>query len=317
MMRSQCYRSVRRRSADAVRHRVDAAPPGRRILVRMKFFPTTAAPLPERNSCAQAHASLSWTAQWLRPQWPAPEGVRAVCTSRAGGASVAPFDAMNLGSHVGDLPAAVASNRARLHQSMGARPVFLNQVHGTEVIALQHGQIDAVAADGSWTDLPALACTVMVADCLPVLLCSRDGGRVAALHAGWRGLSGVQTAGVAPGIIARFLQQQAALGVAPWQWLAWLGPCIGPLAFEVGEEVRAAFLAQAAHAHEAFVARAKGKWSADLALLARQQLQSAGVEQVYGNDSSSAWCTVRNPSRYFSYRRDRVTGRQAAAIWRV
>lgn len=261
-----------------------------------------------------ARDAPAWPADWLRPLWPAPANVHGFCTGRAGGVSVAPYDALNLGEHVGDLPQAVAANRAQLQQALGVRPVFLNQVHGTEVLALQVDCADGAQADGSWTEQPGLACTVMVADCLPVLLCSADGARVAALHAGWRGLAG--GAG-ATGVLESFLQSQSALGVPPEQWMAWLGPCIGPQAFEVGDEVRAAFVGHSSAASSAFTPHGPGKWLANLALLARQRLQAAGVAPVYGNDSSAPWCTVGNRLRFFSHRRDRVSGRQAAGIWRV
>lgn len=266
------------------------------------------------NPPSDARAAPAWHADWLRPHWPAPASVRAFCTGRAGGVSVAPYNALNLGDHVGDAPGAVAANRAQLQQALGVRPVFLNQVHGTEVLALHADCADGAQADGSWTAHPGLACTVMVADCLPVLLCSADGARVAALHAGWRGLAG--GAG-AVGVLESFFQSQSAQGVAPEQWMAWLGPCIGPQAFEVGDEVRAAFVDHSSAASQAFKPHGPGKWLADLALLARQRLQSAGVAQVYGNDGSAPWCTVGNPLRFFSHRRDRVSGRQAAGIWRV
>jgi hypothetical protein len=208
----------------------------------------------------------------------------------------------------------VAANRAHLQEALGVRPVYLNQVHGTELLELHPGCADGAPADGSWTDATGLACTVMVADCLPVLLCSLEGQRVAALHAGWRGLAG----GVGRvGVLESFLQSQSGLGRVPAQWMAWLGPCIGPQAFEVGDEVRAAFADQRGAASLAFTPLESGKWLADLALLARQRLLAAGVQQVYGNDSSAPWCTVGNPLRFFSHRRDRVSGRQAAGIWRV
>ena len=260
----------------------------------------------------------TWPASWLRPQWPAPTNVRAICTSREGGISGAPYDSLNLGDHVGDQPAAVAANRLQVQQALGVKTVFLDQVHGTDVLALPQVGAVGARADGSWTQARGLACTVMVADCLPVLLCTTDGCRVAALHAGWRGLSDAAKLGAAQcpsGVIETFLREQAALGVAPAQWMAWLGPCIGPQAFEVGVEVRNAFLRAAPEAATAFVPLAPGKWLADLAGLARQRLQAAGVSQVYGNDSSASWCTVGNPLRFFSHRRDRVSGRFAAGIW--
>ncbi|MEI7515132.1 MAG: peptidoglycan editing factor PgeF [Betaproteobacteria bacterium] len=262
----------------------------------------------------------AWPAHWQRPQWPALAKVRAFCTSRAGGLSGAPYDSMNLGQHVGDRREAVAANRLKLQQVLGVQAVFLNQVHGCDVVALPHGGADGVPADGSWTSARGLACTVLVADCLPLLLCTTDGSRVAALHAGWRGLAGVPAPGAAEpetGVIETFLRDQASLGVAPSNWIAWLGPCIGPQAFEVGNEVRQAFFPGSPSAALAFVPHGAGKWLADLALLARQRLHAAGVTGVYGNDSSARWCTVGNPLSFFSHRRDRVSGRFAAGVWLV
>lgn len=257
-------------------------------------------------------------AGWLRPQWPAPSPVHAFCTSRAGGLSGAPYDSLNLGSHVGDQPAAVRANRQILQQALGVSTVFLEQVHGTEVLELPMACADGLRADGSWTRTKGLACTVMVADCLPVLCCTRDGDRIAALHAGWRGLAGAPAPGPSQsskGVIESFVESQAALGIDPGRWMAWLGPCIGPQTFEVGAEVRAAFLRHAAQSEQAFVPHGPDKWLANLALLARQRLEAAGVTAVYGNDGSAPWCTVGNPLRFFSHRRDRVSGRFAAGIW--
>ena len=263
-------------------------------------------------------ASAVWHPGWLRPQWPAPDPVRTFCTSREGGFSAAPYDSLNLGQHVGDLSQRVAANRRALQQALGVRMFFLDQVHGTEVLELPLAGAEGAQADGSWTRAKGLACTVMVADCLPVLMCTQDGDRVAALHAGWRGLAGVPTRGLAHrpvGVVQSFMERQAALGISPSRWMAWLGPCIGPQAFEVGAEVRAAFMRHSAQSKQAFVPQGQGKWRADLALLARQRLESAGVSQVYGNDGSAPWCTVGNPLKFFSHRRDRVSGRFAAGIW--
>jgi hypothetical protein len=232
--------------------------------------------------------------------------------------STPPFDSLNLGTHVGDNADAVHANRSQVQQVLGVRPLFLDQVHGTRVHLAQQSSADGLCADASWTSVPGLACTVMVADCLPILLCTTDGSRVAALHAGWRGLAGSPEAdGPSTGIVEAFLKEQKALGVDGAHWLAWLGPCIGPQAFEVGEEVRAAFVQNAPEAQHAFMPLGQGKWLADLALLARQRLRAASVQQVYGNDSTAPWCTVGNPLRFFSHRRDRVSGRFAAGIWRV
>lgn len=254
--------------------------------------------------------------EWLIPDWPAPAAVRALCTTRAGGVSLGPYASLNLGTHVGDALQAVEQNRARLASSLGARPVFLDQVHGTHMLALQPDTQDGQAADGAFTRERALACTVMVADCLPILLCDTQGRTVAAVHAGWRGLAGVDGVGVVEQICKQFRpfalveRAQAAMEI-----IAWLGPCIGPAAFEVGDEVRAAFVGDTAQAADAFAPVGQGKWLADLAALARGRLQAQGVTQVYGNDSSAPWCTVGNPSQFFSYRRDGFSGRMAACIW--
>lgn len=250
---------------------------------------------------------------WLVPQWPAPAGVRAVCTTRTGGVSLAPYDSLNLGSHVGDDPQHVQQNRAVLQQALGVRPVFMDQVHGTRMVELDYRAPNNWQADGCTTTETGVACTVMVADCLPILLCDAEGHRVAAVHAGWRGLVGRDGQGVVEQIFKGFAFDISKYDVP--KVMAWLGPCIGPLAFEVGSEVRAAFVADQAQAAQCFVPLPGGKWLADLAALARLRLEALGVHSIYGNDSSAAWCTVGNPSRFFSYRRERFTGRLAACIW--
>jgi YfiH family protein len=253
---------------------------------------------------------------WLVPQWPAPQNVHAICTTRAGGASTSPWSSLNLGTHVGDDAAAVLHNRAVLASALGVRPAFMEQVHGTHVQHLALGMADGCVADAAVTHLSGLACTVMVADCLPVLLCDTEGRQVAALHAGWRGLAGqggvgILEAGIMPFMdIATVEYAEEAIKV-----IAWLGPCIGPDAFEVGDEVRAVFVQHATQAATCFKPLGGGKWLADLAGLARQRLRAIGVTEIYGNDSSAPWCTVGNPLRFFSHRRDRVSGRQAACIW--
>ena len=295
---------------------------------------------------------------WLRPDWPAPAHIHALCTSRAGGVSAAPFDSLNLGDHVGDAPAAVTANRqilqAALHRiTPGAQPVFLQQVHGTQVLELQEGQegqegLGALSSnfsanfcfDACLTSAARTACTIMVADCLPVLLTNRQGSVVAAAHAGWRGLAGegdVQgSAGVLEAVFKRFealaLTQQALVAIkkeafidgaassAAADTLVWLGPCIGPQAFEVGAEVRAAFCAHDSAAAVHFVPHGAGKYLADLAGLARQRLHALGITHIYGNDGSAGWCTASNASRFFSHRRDNAalgaSGRFAVCIWR-
>jgi YfiH family protein len=255
---------------------------------------------------------------WLRPDWPAPAGIRAVCTTRAGGVSAAPYDGLNLGDHVGDDPARVASNRAIFEEAIGAQAVFLNQVHGTGVLQIDAATEHASVADACLTDQAGVACTIMVADCLPVLLVGADGNWVAAAHAGWRGLAGQQGVGIIEATCQRFsaLALMDTAQVAT-EIIAWLGPCIGPQAFEVGEEVRAAFVAHDAQAQCMFQADKPGKWRADLAGLARQRLAALGIQQVFGNDGSPGWCTASQASRFFSHRRDQVTGRFAVAIWRA
>ncbi len=247
---------------------------------------------------------------YLIPQWPAPARVRALCTTRAGGVSSAPYDSLNLGEHVGDEPQAVAANRLRFANALAARPVFLSQAHGTDVVTLSADNVHGMVADASLTTQPGLACTIMVADCLPVLFTNTQGNVVAAAHAGWRGLTGQGGTGV----LEQTLTALAVAGAAS-DIMAWLGPCIGPQAFQVGDDVREAFLAHDRAAHALFRPQWAGKWLVDLAGLARMRLRQAGVEQLYGNDGSQAWCTVSNPARYFSHRRDRISGRMAACIW--
>lgn len=237
---------------------------------------------------------------WIVPDWPAPARVRALSTTRAGGVSVAPYDSLNLGIHVGDDPASVADNRAQVRRIVPSEPAWLNQVHGTAVVdaASVAGVPDA---DASVSRTPGAVCVVMTADCLPVLLCDRAGTVVGAAHAGWRGLHG--------GVIEATV---AAMQVAPGDVIAWLGPAIGPAAFEVGDEVRAAFVAVDASADSAFKpAGQPGKWLADIYLLARQRLAALGVTAVYGGDC----CTVSESQRFFSYRRDGVTGRMGTLVW--
>jgi YfiH family protein len=237
---------------------------------------------------------------FITPDWPAPANVRALITTRQGGVSAAPYASFNLGDHVGDDPHHVAQNRADLSACLPAPPAWLTQVHGTTVLdaAIVCG---APQADASVGHLPGVVAVVMTADCLPVLLCDRAGTVVAAAHAGWRGLL--------DGVLERTVDAMAKPAA---ELLAYLGPAIGPSAFEVGDEVRQAFVAHAACAAEAFVASANtGKWMADLYLLARQRLLRVGVDAIYGGHD----CTYRDADRFFSYRRDGVTGRMASLIW--
>jgi len=231
--------------------------------------------------------------------------------------SAAPYASLNLGDHVGDDPALVAANRQIFQQAIGVKPVFLNQVHGIDVVRVDAATPQAVSADASVTTQPGVACTIMVADCLPVLFASHGTPAVAAAHAGWRGLAGQGGSGILEQTYKLFsapaLTGQALQAI---ETVVWLGPCIGPQAFEVGAEVRAAFVAHDAQAALMF-APSGNQWLADLAGLARQRLRALGIAQIYGNDSSPAWCTVSQPSRFFSHRRDRLSGRMAASIWRA
>lgn len=234
--------------------------------------------------------------------------MQAACSTRSGGVSAGPYASLNLGDHVHDDPTRVAENRRRFTLGLNARPVFLSQVHGTGVARLDAASLDGMQADACWTTERGVACTIMVADCLPVLLADARGGAVGAAHCGWRGLA----AGVLEALAAAM---RPVSGRGPCDVVAWLGPCIGPDAFEVGPEVREAFIARDAAAAGAFRPASSGKFMADLPALARQRLRSFGIDQVGGNDGSTAWCTVANPSRFFSHRRDRLSGRFAAACW--
>lgn len=237
----------------------------------------------------------------IRPDWPAPASVRAVVTTRGGGVSRGAYASLNHGDHVGDDAQAVAQNRARLREALdlAAEPSWLKQVHGIDVVEAGFGETGAVA-DGSHTDMMGTVCAVLTADCLPVLLCTRDGSKVAALHAGWRGLAaGVLEAGV------------LAMRVPGAELLAWLGPGIGADAYEVGDDVYRACTEDDADAGSAFRANGPGKWFADMSALARMRLRNMGVEGVFGG----GFCTWRDRERFFSYRRDGVTGRFASLIW--
>lgn len=273
---------------------------------------------------------------WIVPEWPAPANVRALMTTRAGGVSQPPYYSLNPAGHVGDDPVAVAENRRILRQALPAEPLWLNQVHGARVfelalpalsfpisgrgregeglarpIALDAGKLQSgeitPEADASFTRLPGQVCAVLTADCLPVLFCDEAGTVVAAAHAGWRGLAG--------GVLEETVR---AMGVEPGRLLAWLGPAIGPDSFEVGPEVREAFVMQNPMAGIAFRPAFPGtldetprKWLADITMLARIRLAGVGVERVYGGGT----CTFKDVRRFFSYRREGITGRMASLIW--
>ena len=239
--------------------------------------------------------------EWIIPRWPAPARVRAVSTTRAGGMSRPPYAALNLAAHVGDDAGAVAANREHLAQALRlpATPAWLQQVHCTQVVDAA-GATLPVAADAAYAREPGVVCAVLTADCLPVLLCDRGGRAVAAAHAGWRGL--------AAGVIEQAI---AALPVRAGELMAWLGPAIGAEVYVVGEEVRETFVAHDPAAVTAFRPAAGGGWHADLYRLARQRLQNRGVTAVHGGGV----CTYQDPVRFYSYRRDGVTGRMASLIW--
>lgn len=239
-----------------------------------------------------------FVADWLIPDWPAPAGIKACVTTRAGGISVAPFDSFNLGDHVDDDPAAVAHNRALLTSRLHTQPAWLKQVHGIDVVEASPAEVQQ--ADASWSQTAGVACTIMTADCLPALFCNRQGTQVAAAHAGWRGLA----AGVLEAAVDSFAD-------APSEILVWLGPAIGPQAFEVGPEVRDAFIATHPETIEAFVPSVNaGKVMADIYQLARLRLAAHGVTAVYGGGLSTY-----NDERFFSYRRGARTGRFASLVW--
>lgn len=237
---------------------------------------------------------------FLRPGWPASARVQAAMTTRAGGASTGAYDSFNLATHVGDAPEAVAGNRRRLRDALAlpAEPAWLDQVHGNRVVVLPRRE--AAPADAAVTFTPGAVCAVLVADCLPVFLASEEGDRVGIAHAGWRGLA----AGVIEATVA-------ALDCDRGRLVAWLGPSIGPRAFEVGAEVRDAVLAGDGGAGAAFSPGREGRFLADLPELARRRLAAAGVGAVTGGDL----CTHSDAARFYSYRRDGATGRLAALAW--
>lgn len=242
---------------------------------------------------------MTWLEHCIVPDWPAPAHVKALQTTRSGGVSGAPYASLNLGSHVGDAPRAVAYNRQLLSALMPSEPVWLEQVHGVAV-----ANADAAGclpqADAAVAHRKASVCVVMTADCLPVLLCDDKGTVVGAAHAGWRGLCA--------GVIEQTVR---AMDVPPSSLLAWLGPAISQDAFEVGAEVRSAFMQHDASADRAFAPAPENKFMADIYLLARLRLQALGITRIYGGDL----CTYRDAGRFFSYRREGQTGRMGTFIW--
>lgn len=235
----------------------------------------------------------------ITPDWPAPDNILALTTTRIGGVSQGPYASWNLGTNSGDDPEVVALNRDLLKRFHVPAPTWPRQVHATQAAYLPADA--APEADAVWTDQPGVTCAILTADCLPVLFTTRDGHRVAAAHAGWRGL--------VAGVLEATVQ---ALASPPTEILAWLGPAIGPQAFEVGPEVRAAFLQHDPEAEAAFLSNRPGHWLADLYLLARQRLHACGIDAIHGGNA----CTWTDAERFFSYRRDGQTGRMASLILR-
>ncbi len=237
---------------------------------------------------------------WITPNWNAPKQVKALASTRIGGCSKSPYEGLNLGMHVGDDPILVQRNRDLLQQQtqMPTAPVWLNQTHSTVVLDVSQPTNDVLDADGIITSSPNVVCCAMTADCLPVLITNTSGTQVAAVHAGWRGLAG--------GIVENALEQFSN------DVMLWLGPAIGPEAFEVGEDVLQAFLDYDSKAGVAFVpGKQKGKWWANMTMLTRLRMAKLGIDQVF----DSGLCTYQDPQRFYSYRRDGVTGRQATFIW--
>jgi hypothetical protein len=242
---------------------------------------------------------------WVLPEWAAPANVGALVTTRTGGVSAGPYATMNLGRRTGDDAEARAENERRLRKFLPGDPVWLDQVHGTAVVTLtdEAGTSPRPVADAAVTRVHGIVCAVLVADCLPVLLADAAGTAVGIAHAGWRGMA----AGVLEATVAALCE----LGVKPGNVVAWLGPAIGASAFEVGDDVRDAFLAADPRAAACFAPHRQGKWLADLHGLARQRLAWSGVTRVDGD----ALCTFTDAARFHSYRRERESGRMAAAIW--
>jgi len=238
---------------------------------------------------------------FIAPTWPAPSSVRAYVSTRIGGKSGHPFDSLNLGLHVKDDPDFVVQNRKLFasYIDMPNSAIWLNQVHGTDVVSLPTGKVPK-SSDAAFSETKDQVCAVLTADCLPVFFCNKSGSQVAVAHAGWRGLC----AGVLEATLARFDEKEAVM--------VWFGPAIGPTAFEVGGEVKEAFMSVLPEAEAAFKAtQGEDKWLGDLYLLARQRLAAAGVTEFYGGD----YCTYTEDALFYSYRRDGKTGRMASVIW--
>lgn len=255
---------------------------------------------------SQIECQLDLASTFIIPDWPAPANVRAMQTTRIGGVSQAPYHSFNLGTHVNDDAMAVAHNRQLLSPYLPAEPVWINQIHGIKAIDAATASC-VIEADAAYATKANTVCVTMTADCLPVLLCDEAGSVVAAVHAGWKGLL--------DGVIESTIKsmQLAMPNLALQNLMAWLGPAIGPQAFEVGAEVREAFIAVDSNAALAFESTANNKWLGNIYQLARQRLNTIGVSKIYGGDL----CTYTDEARFFSYRRDNVTGRMASIIWLI
>lgn len=244
---------------------------------------------------------MSGIKHWLTPDWPAPDNVHAATTLRSGGVSYGAYASLNPAMHVGDDADLVKQNRQLIKESLGlpGDPVWLDQIHSNRAVQAATSEF-LQQADAGYTTESGVVCAVLTADCLPLLVCATDGSRVAAIHAGWRGLLA--------GVIGNTLSALQNRDV-----LVWLGPAIGPDCFEVGSEVREAFLQKSAAFMAAFKAQSNGKWLADIYQLARIDLAMLGIDKVYGG----GFCTVTEHERFYSYRRDKQTGRMATLIWRA
>lgn len=240
---------------------------------------------------------------FIQPIWPAPKNIHAIQTTRQGGFSQAPYDGFNLAMHVGDNALTVAKNRQLLNPFLPTEPVWVNQVHGIDVLDAAKSTC-LENADASFSRQKNVVCVTMTADCLPLLLCDKQGAIVAAVHAGWRGLC--------EGVIEATIKKMA---VPSADILVWLGPAIGPESFKVGEDVRSAFIENSPQAEQAFIDKGHGKWLCDLYQLAKQRLQTIGVTQIYGASVNENFCTFKQSDQFFSYRRDQTTGRMASLIW--
>lgn len=235
---------------------------------------------------------------WITPDWPAPPTVKALITTRLGGVSGGFYESMNLADHVNDAEQCVVANRTLLREVLPGEPAWLRQVHGTNVVVADE-VTELVDADASYTRKPGVVCAVLTADCLPLLVCDRAGSHVAAIHAGWRGMSNA--------VIEQAIE---AMAVPPSELLVYLGPAIGPESYEVGEDVLEAFLSDDDETATAFMPRENGKWLANLYELAKFRLWRMGIEAIYGGD----YCTMKD-LRFYSYRRHHITGRMASLIW--